>query len=300
MRLSSLLGMVALALVTTIPAAYAQAAETQATDSQDGGEDSGSPPPGQIWGAAKKPTQGRAHSIGSVAAGCLAGAVALPPDGGSAYQILRPSRNRAWSHPRTVAFVRNLARQVASGKKSGPLLIGDMSQPRGGPMLFGHGSHQTGLDVDIWFLLPKARLAPQALANPQPISMVNGVKVNRSVWGGRHLRLLELAAKSPEVDRIFVNPAIKVEACRTATGDRRWLGKLRPWWGHDEHFHVRLSCTEGDEGCVPQAPLNPDDEGCGAELASWNRSSKVLTDTVKDRPNHRHPTLPEACSRVLE
>jgi murein endopeptidase len=29
------------------------------------------------------------------------------------------------------------------------LLIGDMSQPRDGPMLYGHSSHQIGLDVDI-------------------------------------------------------------------------------------------------------------------------------------------------------
>ena len=30
------------------------------------------------------------------------------------------------------------------------LLIGDMSQPRGGPMATGHASHQIGLDVDVW------------------------------------------------------------------------------------------------------------------------------------------------------
>src|ERR1700730_13809348 len=31
------------------------------------------------------------------------------------------------------------------------LLVGDMSQPRGGPLLSEHTSHQIGLDVDIWF-----------------------------------------------------------------------------------------------------------------------------------------------------
>jgi len=31
----------------------------------------------------------------------------------------------------------------------------DLGQPRGGPTLSGHRSHQSGLDVDIWFLLSK-------------------------------------------------------------------------------------------------------------------------------------------------
>ena len=36
--------------------------------------------------------------------------------------------------------------------------VGDMSQPRGGPMVTGHSSHQIGLDVDIWLTpMPTAR-----------------------------------------------------------------------------------------------------------------------------------------------
>ena len=29
-------------------------------------------------------------------------------------------------------------------------LVGDISQPRGGPMFTGHASHQIGLDADVW------------------------------------------------------------------------------------------------------------------------------------------------------
>ena len=55
-------------------------------------------------------------------------------------------------------------RLAESGKRVGwnGLLIGDMSQPRGGPMLNGHSSHQIGLDVDIWFTpMPDHELSPE-------------------------------------------------------------------------------------------------------------------------------------------
>lgn len=251
--------------------------------------------PAEAWSKVDVPVAGAARSIGTPAAGCVAGAVALPIEG-DGYQVLRPGRNRFWGHPRTIAFVQDLARHA---RAVAPLLIGDLSQPRGGPMAYGHGSHQTGLDVDIWFRLPEQPLAPDELARPVPVSMVKGTRVDPAAWSPRQLAVLELAARSPEVDRIFVNPAIKAEACRAASGDRAWLGKLRPWWGHDEHFHVRLACTPGDADCVAQKPV-PEGDGCGAELASWNAKPVLLPDSAKDKPNHRRPVLPVACTQVLD
>lgn len=248
------------------------------------------------WAAIRVPVAGAARSFGSPAAGCIAGAVALPAEG-EGYQVLRPQRNRFWGHPRTIGFIRGLGHQAASAG-FGPFLVGDMSQPRGGPMAFGHGSHQNGLDVDIWFRLPGGALSPDDLARPVPISMVKGTGINPATWTASHLRLLENAALSPEVDRIFVNPPIKAEACRVAGGDRVWLRKLRPWWGHDEHFHVRLSCTSGDVGCTAQAPV-PEGDGCGSELMSWNVKPVLLPEQSKDKPNQRRPNLPAVCATIL-
>lgn len=249
------------------------------------------------WSAASFPVDGEAHSYGGPAAGCITGAVALPLTG-DGYQVLRPQRNRFWGHPRTVALVQSLAQEARAGGMA-PLLVGDMGQPRGGPMAFGHGSHQNGLDVDIWFRLPRRSLSDAELASPEPISMVQGTRVDRKTWGESQYQLLRLAASFPEVDRIFVNPPIKAEACRRAQGDRAWLAKLRPWWGHDEHFHIRLSCTPGDEGCLAQKPV-PDGDGCGAELASWTVKPVLLPADAKDKPNHRNPVLPAVCSGVLQ
>jgi hypothetical protein len=94
--------------------------------------------------AAELPTR----SIGFYSKGCLAGAAALPVSG-ETWQVMRLSRNRNWGHPVLVEFIEELSERAAQNGWPG-LLIGDMSQPRGGPMLNGHASHQVGLDVDIW------------------------------------------------------------------------------------------------------------------------------------------------------
>lgn len=248
------------------------------------------------WAAIRMPAAGGAQSLGTPAAGCIAGAVALPLDG-EGYQVLRPQRNRFYAHPRTIAFVQGLGRQAAAGGYA-PLLVGDLSQPRGGPMAFGHGSHQNGLDVDIWFRLPGGRWTEEQLARPEPVSMVRGTRVDPDTWTDTHYRLLKLAASSPEVDRIFVNPAIKRAMCRAAPArdDRSWLRKLRPWWGHDEHFHVRLSCPADSPDCERQKPM-PEGDGCSAELDSW--SSKPTWPAPPSRPHHQSRPLPEACAGVF-
>lgn len=230
------------------------------------------------WARMRQPSAGPAQVIGSPAAGCLAGGVALPAQG-DGWQEVHPGRNRFFAHPATIAFVEKLARAAAPRT----LLVGDLSQPRGGPMPFGHGSHQSGLDVDIWFRPPQP--------GPQAVSMVLGKTVDPSRWSEADSHLLQLAAGFPEVDRLFVNPAIKTELCRTHAG-APWLAKLRPWWGHDEHFHVRLSCPPGAAQCVQQAPV-PAGDGCGEELASWFEKPAPPPGHAKKRD------LPAACVAVL-
>ena len=66
--------------------------------------------------------------------------------------------------------------------------------------------------------------------------------------------------------RIFIFPGAKVQMCEDAGGDRAWLRKVRPWWGHDTHFHVRLTCPRGAAGCVDQDPPPPGD-GCAEARA---------------------------------
>ena len=90
-------------------------------------------------------------AIGYYPRGCLQGGVPLPITG-KTWQVMRLSRNRNWGHPELVKFLERFAPLAAKATGWHGILVGDMAQPRGGPLPFGHLSHQIGLDVDIWFM----------------------------------------------------------------------------------------------------------------------------------------------------
>jgi penicillin-insensitive murein endopeptidase len=254
-----------------------------------------------LFAAVDTPAPGEPRTHGGASAGCVAGALALPHEG-PGWQVLRPARNRNWGHPDTVAFVARLG-QSALVLGWPAMLVGDLGQPRGGPVS-GHASHQSGLDADIWLRRPDRLLTAQELAEPSAVGMVAGDRVAPGrEWTTAQAGLIRAAASDPAVDRIFVNAAIKAALCRDAgPADRPWLRRIRPWWGHDSHFHVRLACPSGDTACVPQAPLPPGD-GCDETLAWW-LSDEALNPSPPATPvQPRQPLtmadLPAACTAVL-
>jgi penicillin-insensitive murein DD-endopeptidase len=263
--------------------------------------DGGMPAVPAEWGAQRTPVKAVPASVGGYSAGCLQGAVALPPSG-RGYELLHLGRHRGFGHPSLVDFIRRLALEMQK-RKLGRLLVGDMSQPRGGPTPTGHRSHQTGLDADLGFVFPQSvgrRLTTEqreSLMPPAVVDLTAG-KLNE-LWHPRIGTLLELAASDPVVDRIFVNPVIKRELCSQAQPNSAWLRKLRPWWGHHDHFHVRLRCPAGDAECQTQEPLPPDD-GC-AKLAWWfsadaRKTREKRTADAAAGP----PPLPARCREVLD
>ena len=224
----------------------------------------------RVFGQLRAPNAGAPRSIGKYEKGCISGAVPLPADGPT-WQVMRPSRNRAWGHPVLIATIERLAASAAQATGWPGLMVGDLGQPRGGPMITGHASHQVGLDADIWVVpMPDRRLTPQERDNMAARSIVtaDGNGVDPAVWNPAYRRLYETVAKLPELARMFVNPAIKRQLCREAGADRDWLRKVRPWWGHDDHFHIRLNCPPGQTSCEDQAAIPPGD-GCGKELDYW-------------------------------
>lgn len=256
---------------------------------------------GNPWAGIKAPASigPGAESIGSYTAGCLSGAVELPTTG-AGYQVMRLSRHRYFGHPHLKSFIETLAKQSAA-ERLGVLLIGDMGQPRGGPTLTGHRSHQTGLDVDIWFLLSKQAesrvLAYNERENWSAPSVLqdHSDALDRRQWSRANERVLQLAAEMPEVDRIFVNPSIKRELCQSSPG-QAWLRKIRPWWKHDDHFHVRLKCPADSRYCSGQESL-PSGTGCDASLAWW--FSAEAKAPAKKAPPPKAPVLPARCEQVL-
>lgn len=250
------------------------------------------------WADVATPAPGPPQSIGFYTAGCLQGAQALPLDG-PGYEAIRVSRNRYWGQPVTVDFITTLAEKMRAAGQA-HLYIGDLGQPRGGPAPSGHASHQVGLDADIWFeRQPGARRTPAERENPRLRSLVlpNDSGIDDSVFSQQHVLLLRTAAEMPNLDRMFVNKWIKQRICNTATGNRSWLRKLVPWYGHDEHFHVRLYCPPGNPQCQPQAAYS-DDDGCGEALESWFRKAPP-TPPPPGPPKPYRPKLPAACQSVL-
>jgi penicillin-insensitive murein endopeptidase len=225
------------------------------------------------------------RSIGWYAKGCLAGGVHLA-DTGPDWQTMRLSRNRAWGHPKLIKLVKRLAAESKQDGWSG-LLVGDISQPRGGPMITGHASHQVGLDADIWLTpMPDHVLTRKEREDIQATTMLDNtsLSVDPKVFSGKQVALIKRAASYPQVERIFVHPAIKKALCQAAGKDRAWLGKVRPLWGHNYHFHIRISCPNG--GCQAQPPVSGDD-GCGKELTDWLKSIEASLKKPQPKPGEK-------------
>lgn len=235
------------------------------------------------FGRQTTPAPLRAEVYGSYARGCIAGAEEMPADG-PAWQVMRPSRDRAWAHPKLIALVKRLATEAKQHDGWNGLLVGDLQQPRGGPMLTGHKSHQLGLDADIWLTpMPDRTLSRKERETMSATLMTRSkYKINEKRWTEAHSRLLKRVANYKHVERIFIHPPIKKAMCEWAGNKGAWLAKLRPTYGHNYHFHIRMGCPPDSPGCKPQARPRPaDGTGCGAELANWYKRDKARIEARK-------------------
>jgi penicillin-insensitive murein endopeptidase len=260
-----------------------------------------------LFGAKPNASSQPPAPYGGYSKGCLAGGAQLV-ETGPTWQAMRLSRNRNWGHPEVIDYIQRLSARVARETSWNGLYVGDISQPRGGPMLTGHRSHQIGLDVDIW--MRPARNLGLSRTDRENISSISmrrakGAFTNDD-WTRDHHKVLRAAASDPRVARIFVFPGAKVRMCNDETGDRSYLRKIRPWYGHHYHFHVRLSCPPGATGCVNQAPIPPGD-GC-ADAQQWVNDILNPPPPKPRDPNAPPPTprreyvmadLPQQCAAVL-
>ncbi|MCB8838031.1 penicillin-insensitive murein endopeptidase [Aurantimonas sp. VKM B-3413] len=246
------------------------------------------------------------ESVGFYSNGCLAGGAQLPADGPT-WQAMRLSRDRRWGMPATVRFIEDLSREAARRGIWPGLLLGDLGQARGGPLPFGHASHQIGLDFDVWLRpMPNPRLTERQREDYPFRSVLKPgtFTVDDRIWNDHYTALIKLAAEEPQVQRIFVNPGIKKKLCDTVSGDRRWMNKVRPYYGHDEHFHVRLFCPPGSADCKEQRSTGTGD-GCD-QLSWW--FNVALKPPPPPKPGAKKPTpkppltlsgMPRQCTYVL-
>jgi len=242
------------------------------------------------------------ESIGSYTAGCIRNSATLSKDG-VGYQVIRPSRGRYYGHPETITYIELLGKKV-NKELNGTLLIADISQQTGGPIPDDHSSHQIGLDADI--LLWQHPIAENRTLtiterehiHPQSVLTDDEMRIDEFKWDNIHGEILKVAASDDRVDRIFINPVIKRKLCSIYPKEQ-WLGKLRPWYGHDGHFHVRLRCPEGDSLCESQKPIEITGDGCGSDLDSWFRPDGRIKEEKKSGFSTQKK-LPPECATIMK
>ncbi|OWY02339.1 MULTISPECIES: penicillin-insensitive murein endopeptidase [unclassified Thioclava] len=269
----------------------------------------------QLFGAEAVASAQAPSAIGFYSRGCAAGLQRMP-ESGPTWQAMRLSRNRNWGQPAMLTYLQDLSRYAATLPGWNGLYIGDISQPRGGPMTGGHASHQIGLDADIW-MLPATNLNLSRAQREKISSISVRTADQRHIngnWTPQHLELMRHAAADPRVDRIFVAAAVKIAMCNTVPrNDRAWLQKIRPMYGHNTHFHVRLKCPPGARYCQTQKPtvaqLSKGGDGCDETLNWWvtdylNPPKTAAKPKPKGPPKKNAKTyvmsdLPSQCRAVL-
>ncbi len=264
-------------------------------------------PAKRLFGGEPLPARLKPAAHGFYTKGCLAGGVAIPVDGPH-WQAMRLSRNRRWGHPDLIKIIEDLSYKAKKDGWNG-LLVGDISQPRGGPMLTGHRSHQMGLDADIWFNpMPDRRMTYKERENISAVSVLKkgSIYVDQARWTRGHTMVLYHAATSPRVERVLVHPGVKKQLCDTVRGNRAWLNKIRPTWGHHYHFHIRMGCPPGSPGCKKQ---NSTGNKTGCDDGSLDWWFDVELNPNKKKPKPKTPPkkrrelvlrdLPQACQAVL-
>jgi penicillin-insensitive murein DD-endopeptidase len=257
----------------------------------------------ELFARKRLPAAMPVNVIGTYSRGCIAGAAKMPITGNT-WQVMRLSRNRNWGHPALVALLKRLSEKTHKDTGWPGILVGDMGQPRGGPALSGHASHQIGLDADVWLTpMPDHLLSREEREEMSATMMVRNdrLDIDPNAWTPHHIALIRDAALEPSVQRIFVNAAIKKALCREAKGDKSWLSKVRPWYGHDYHFHIRMRCPSGSAACHGQ-PEQEGGDGCD-DLGYWF-SDSVLHPKPPKEPSKPPPVvtlaqLPPACRQVL-
>lgn len=246
------------------------------------------------WSKISEPTKSNPEIYGSYTSGCLNGAIPIP-DYGNGFYNMNKARNRNFGHPYLINLVENIGNEIKN-ERGISILIGDISQPRGGPteQTSSHLSHQIGLEADIWF--KHLNNNDSFSKNIYPDSMIDqsGKSINSSTWNDDMVYIMKKFAENNEVERILVNPLIKRELCEKVHNEP-WIKKIRPWWGHHQHFHVRIACPENEKYCKKQTPI-PNDDDCGKSLDWWFSSEAEKLE--KQSTKRKESILPEKCNDV--
>lgn len=251
------------------------------------------------------PTRGDSESLGGTSLGCLKGGKTFHGKE-NGIVISQSRRGRFWGHSLLIDLLTELGEFTYQRHKR-YLVLGDLSLSRGGPTFGGHSSHQNGLDVDIWFETLAKRPKWDWLQTQEMKSIITPKGLERT-FGDTQLSMMTYLSQDDRVARIFVHPDIKKYLCEKKRDQFQTEGlrKIRPWYGHDDHLHLRLKCSSKDKECIDQAEP-PAGDGCD-QLSWWysdeakkEMESKVYTyKSQRDDYIQKSSSLPKACQNIYQ
>lgn len=250
------------------------------------------------WHEKEHPTNNQPQTYGSYTAGCINGAIKLA-EKGTGYKNTSALNERNYAHESLINAITKLS-ESTHAKYGANLLIGDLSHARGGPASIktsAHRSHQNGLDADIWYKTVPDDFVVNSAITAQSVLTRSGRSISRKHWKTINSDIIRSAARYQNVERILVNPAIKKQLCKEYK-NAKWLRKVRPWWGHSKHFHLRMSCPKSNKHCKKQDPT-PNKSGCGAELDWWFSEEAANMGKEKSATKRKSPKLPQQCQSVF-
>lgn len=208
------------------------------------------------------------------------------PASGRGYMVPQEwrGRRRSYGTDELIAAIERAAAVVQGGDSRVVLGVADISSRRGGDIT-GHGSHESGRDVDLLFYTVDKRgrpLRPPSLEMLHfradgrvfvPMSLEEGYRepnyARRRFDDARNWGLVEALLTDPtiRIQWIFVSDPLRTRLLDWAVAHARpsWvvdyasvvMRQPRTSKAHDDHFHVRLYCSRRDRiyGCVDSEPL---------------------------------------------
>ena len=207
------------------------------------------------------------EAIGYYSSGSIKGAESIQ-DRGTPIRKLFVQRGRFFGTQQIQDIISNAADFVRQEfPESEVLQVGDISNKNGG-LIKEHGSHQNGLDADLVYLTRNGKLQSQTAAYWQEEFVKSGV-VTSNFNTERNLALFKHLIMESEVERIFVDAAIKKHFCSYARKNNllndfettETLRRLRVEKLHTNHFHMRIKCPTTDLKCKTQSAV-PAGTGC--------------------------------------
>jgi len=217
-------------------------------------------------------TDGTSVSYGKPSSGYLIDAKKLPDSGeGFKTQEIWRARNNRYGTDELLDLIVGVGRRMATKVTDVKLVVADLSSEKGGAARAWHRSHQSGRDVDLVYYMRGSDGKPFE-ADAMHVFDANARAkdgTGLSVDIPRMWLVVKTLITAPEarVQWIFMYEPIAAKILEQATklGEpealiaraRKTLKQPGDSARHDDHFHVRVYCTDRDRqfGCVDIGPM---------------------------------------------